>query len=164
MLLAASAGAPQPLGQMLRASSLEPQIRNWLPAAPQFPLHPVFSLGDCSAFPPMVPCQPTGSLGTGQACVKSPECVRHRQPRVEAFADFNMHLLLFCPCSSRAAREQWGCSKLSNLWPISGNVSVCRALSLGKYCCMLPLPHSPSFFPRSNSKLCGSATEICHGS
>lgn len=40
LLPAASTGDRQPLRQMLRASSLEPQIRNWLPAAPAAPASP----------------------------------------------------------------------------------------------------------------------------
>lgn len=98
----------------------------------------------------------------GQACIKSPKCVRHGQPRVGAFTAFNM--LLFCLCCCCPARGWWGCSELSDSWPVSGSVSVYRALSLWDYCCVLCLPHNPSFLPRSNTELCSSAAEICHGS
>lgn len=144
--------AQEPLRQMLQASSLEPQIPNWLPAVPQAaPSSPCAFLGGCSIIPHSCPGSPQAAWAWDSRALNPPERAGHTQPQNPYFS---MSLLLFCLCSSCAAWEHWGFSRLSNLWPISGNVSVCRAVSLGNFCCVLPLPHNPSFFSPEASQSC----------
>lgn len=98
---AVSAGAPRPLGQMLWASSLEPQIHNWLPAAPQAaPSSPCAFLGGCSTIPPGSPGSPQAGWAWDSRALNPPKSAGHAQPQNPYFS---MSLLLFCPCSSRAA-------------------------------------------------------------
>lgn len=138
LLPAVSAGAPRPSGRCCgQQSSLEPQIPNWLPAALQAaPTSPWVCLEAAAALSPAA-LAAHSRLGTGQPCPEPPECAG--QPGAEALKS----KFQYVPAASLPVLR--GSTGASAGWPISGNVSVCRAVSLGNFvaCSLFPSFSSP---------------------